>query len=200
MAVGTLPQNTVMRLTPIEHPRGLLLPLAYAISRKAFGKVLSALRIIYARSVPALRATVMIARMERRLSLPPATRALIRYFTAHLNSCSFCADLSAYYAAREGLAFREWQEYLHFRDSARFSDREKALLAYLEGIAYTATATEETFGELRRWFSEKEIVEITWLNATEHYFNRMAKPLGLRSDDLRPAAAPGQRVLNDPPA
>lgn len=31
---------------------------------------------------------------------------------------------------------------------------------------------------------EPEVVEITWINATENYFNLMAKPLGLASDAL----------------
>jgi len=31
----------------------------------------------------------------------------------------------------------------------------------------------------------KEVIEITWVNASENYFNLMAKPMGLESDDLK---------------
>jgi len=59
------------------------------------------------------------------------------------------------------------------------------LLAYLEEINTTKNVSEYTFDQLQCYFSEKEIVEITWMNATEAYFNLMAKPLGLESDELR---------------
>jgi len=38
---------------------------------------------------------------------------------------------------------------------------------------------------LKRTFGKKEIVEITWINATENYYNLLAKPLGLSSDNLK---------------
>jgi len=53
---------------------------------------------------------------------------------------------------------------------------------------FTKTATDQTFQELRKYFSEKQVVEITWLNATENYYNLMAKPLGLHSDELKHSA------------
>ena len=58
-------------------------------------------------------------------------------------------------------------------------------MAYLEEVNFSKTATDETFDELQRYFSDKQIVEITWLNATENYFNLIAKPLGLISDGLK---------------
>jgi alkylhydroperoxidase family enzyme len=59
------------------------------------------------------------------------------------------------------------------------------LLAYLEEVNFTKSATDETFAGLKKHYSEKEIVEITWLNATENYYNLLAKPLGLTSDELK---------------
>lgn len=156
------------------------------LSRRTFGKVIAPLRYVYGRSLPALQVSVRILRAERRLSLPPGTRVLIRYYTSHLNGCPFCSDLAAYAAHKADPAFRKWQEFAHFATSERFTAREKALLAYLEQIAMTVSVTDEVFEALQVHFSEKEIVEITWLNATEHYFNRIAIPLGLPSDGLAP--------------
>ena len=39
-----------------------------------------------------------------------------------------------------------------------------------------------TFEALRRHFSEREIVEITWVNAVENYYNLINLPLGIESD------------------
>lgn len=184
--------NTIVpRLTPVENPGSLTLKIAYFLSKKQFGKVIAPLRYIYARSIPALMTSVKIFNSEKKLSLPKETKLFIRYYTSHLNDCPFCSNTAEFMAGKEKLALQQWKEFVNFRNSSKFSDREKALLAYLEEVNFTKTATDQTFQELKRYYAEKEIVEITWLNATENYYNLMAKPLGLRSDDL-PLISPGQ--------
>jgi hypothetical protein len=46
-----------MRLEPIEEPKGLVMRLAYWMTRRQLGKVPSALKVIYARTQLALTAT-----------------------------------------------------------------------------------------------------------------------------------------------
>lgn len=174
-----------MRLLPVTKPSSLLLKLAYFLSKKEFGKVIAPLKVIYARSVPVMMASLKIIRTEKKLSLSKELRTLIRFYTSHLNECSFCSDASAYIAAKESPEFREWKEVMNFRNSSRFSEREKSLLAYLEEVNISKTAADATFSNLKRHFSDREIVELTWINATENYFNLMAKPLGLTSDELQ---------------
>lgn len=174
-----------MRLTPIEHPDQLILKIAYYLSKKQFGKVIAPLRYIYSRSVPALMTSVKIYKSENKLSLPKETRLLIRYYTSHLNDCPFCSNTADFMLQKENLELQQWKEFMNFRNSAQFSAKEKSLLAYLEEINFTKSVTDETFTDLKNHYSEKEIVEITWLNATENYYNLMAKPLGLTSDELR---------------
>jgi len=174
-----------MRLSPIDRPKALLLRIAYFISKKEYGKVLAALRIIYARSIPILMASMKIIKTEKKLSLPNEIRIFIRYYTSHLNDCPFCSNAIAFMAEKEKLAFMDWKEFMNFRNSDRFTEKQKSLLAYLEEVNFTKTATDNTFRQLKTYFTDKEIVEITWINATENYFNLMAKPLGLSSDQLQ---------------
>jgi len=174
-----------MRLTAIEHPKSLLLKIAYYLSKKQFGKVIAPLRYIYSRSIPALMTSMKIYKSENKLSLPKETRLLIRYYTSHLNDCSFCSNSAEFMTQKEHLELQQWKEFMNFRNSNNFSAKEKALLAYLEEVNFTKSATDETFNELKKHYSEKEIIEITWLNATENYYNLMAKPLGLTSDELK---------------
>jgi alkylhydroperoxidase family enzyme len=51
-------------------------------------------------------------------------------------------------------------------------------------VTRTRDASDETFEALRRHFDEREIFELTWLNAVGNYFNLMAVPLRLESDGL----------------
>lgn len=174
-----------MRLDPIERPDKLFLKIAYFLSRKIFGKVLAPLKVIYARSLPVFRASYKIISTDKKLNLAPELRLFIRYYTSHLNDCSFCSNTSAYMAEKEQLELQQWKEFMNFRNSDKFDPAEKALLAYLEEVNLTKTATEQTFDGLKSHFTDKQIVEITWVNASENYFNLMAKPLGLSSDGLK---------------
>jgi alkylhydroperoxidase family enzyme len=177
--------NTTMRLTPVENPESLLLKIAYFISKRQFGKVIAPLRYIYSRSVPAMMTSMKIYKSERKVSLPKETRLFIRYYTSHLNDCSFCSNTSEFMVQKDNVELQQWKEFVNFRNSDKFSDKEKSLLAYLEEVNFTKSATDETFAGLKKHYSEKEIVEITWLNATENYYNLLAKPLGLTSDELK---------------
>ena len=174
-----------MRLTAIEHPKGLVLKLFYWVSKKQFGKVLIALKVIYARSKPVLFASMKILSTDNKLSLPKQTRILVRYFTSHLNNCQFCANAMRFQAHKAGMDRAQLKEILQFENSQRFSEKEKALLAYVRGVTTNKSTTDEIFQNLQRFYSDKEIVEITWVNASENYFNLMAKPMGLESDDLK---------------
>ena len=173
-----------MRLTAIETPNSLFLKIVFYLSKRKFGKVLSPLKYIYARSTPILKVSFKVASAENKLSISKELRRLIRYYTSHLNDCPFCSNLNDFAVAKENIQLKEWKEYSNFRNNDRFSDKEKALLAYLEEVNLTKSVGDQAFETLKRYFSEKEIVEITWVNATENYFNLMAKPLGLTSDEL----------------
>lgn len=173
-----------MRLSPIDEPKSLLLKLAFYLSRKKFGKVLAPLRFIYSRSTPIMMASLKISSTEKKLHLPMKMKLLIRYFTSHLNECRFCSDLSAYAAQKGNFEFQELNELMNYRSSNKFTEKEKSLFAFLEEVNLTKTATDKTFEDLQKFFTDQEIVEITWINATENYFNLLTKPLGLTSDEL----------------
>jgi alkylhydroperoxidase family enzyme len=174
-----------MRLSSIDRPNSILLKLFYFLSKKYFGKVIAPLRVVYARSKPAMMTSLKILSMERKLVLPEDTRLLIRYFTSHFNDCKFCSNINEFGAAKASIELQKLKQLMNYKNSLSFTPKEKNLLAYLEEINTIKTVTDDVFNELQAHYSDKEIVEITWLNATENYFNLMAKPLGLESDDLK---------------
>lgn len=71
---------------------------------------------------------------------------------------------------------------MEYRTSPLFSDRERAALAYVEEATRHKRVSDATFEELRKHFSEREIVEITWLNALENYYNLLNVTLEIESD------------------
>ncbi|WP_165778802.1 carboxymuconolactone decarboxylase family protein [Leptospira perolatii] len=173
-----------MRLEPIESPKSILLKFIYFVSKKLYGKVLAPIKILYARSFPILFASNKILSVEKKLVLPKELRILIRNYVANLNGCEFCSNLQLYEAMKNSLEFQKVQDLLNFRKSDNYSPKEKAMLAYVEEVSFSKKSSDGTFAELQKYFSEREIVEITWMNASEHYFNFLGIPLELTSDEL----------------
>ena len=172
-----------MRLTD-KKPTSLFVKLAFYFSRRRFGKVIAPLRRIYSRR-PALLGVVMkMESVNKSLSLQKDLKLLLRAYVSVLNDCSFCSDLNLHEIQKESNEKEKLKNLLNFRNSNSFTDKEKAMLAYCEEVTLSKTATDECFAELKRHFTDEEIIEITWLNAVENYFNYQAKPLGLTSDSL----------------
>jgi AhpD family alkylhydroperoxidase len=122
--------------------------------------------------------------MDRGLTLEPELRLLITTQSSLLNGCTFCADLHMAQAVQARLGLEKFKALPEFETSALFSERERAVLAYTAEVTRTRNASDAVFEGLRKHCSEKQIVEITWLNAVGNFFNLMGVPLQLESDDF----------------
>lgn len=179
-----------MRIEPIEKPRGLLMRLAYRMSRRRLGAVISPLKVVYARHPRIARIGFSLTRvLESGLSLDPELRLLLISQSSLINGCGFCADLHHAQALQAKLGMEKFSALLDYAQSPHFSERERAALAYAEEATRQRHVSDATFEALRRHFDDVEIVEITWLNAVANYFNLLAVPLGLESDGLAERAA-----------
>ena len=96
--------------------------------------------------------------------------------------CGFCHDLHLAQAIQAKLGLEKFKHILDFKQSPHFSDCERAALAYTGTITRREKVSDATFETLRKHFDEREIVEITWLNALGSYYNLMAVPLEIESD------------------
>ena len=122
--------------------------------------------------------------LESGLSLDRELALLVTTQSSLINGCSFCADLHRAQAVQERIGLEKFRDLLNCAESPHFSERERAALAYTEEATRKREVADATFESLRGHFDEKEIVELTWLNAVGNYFNLMAVPLGLESDGL----------------
>lgn len=74
-----------------------------------------------------------------------------------------------------------------------YSERERVALAYAEMVTISPTdVTDEQFAELKRHFSDREIVEITAQAAFENYRARLNRSLRIEDDGF--AAAPLEQL------
>jgi AhpD family alkylhydroperoxidase len=174
-----------MRLEPIEHPHGLMMRMAYFFARRKFGKVITPMKVVTARVPKSARASYEIAKlMEHGFTLDKQLQALLHIRISQVNQCAFCIDIGQAFALREGGSMDKISKLENFRTDAAFTPAERAALAYVEEVSQTKTASDGTFAELRRHFSDVQIAEITVLNAVENFYNLTNRPLGIESDGL----------------
>lgn len=173
-----------MRIEPIEKPKGLMLRLAYWMSRRQLGKVIAPLKLMYARSPRIARTGYSIVRTMESLSLDRELVLLVTTQSSLINGCSFCADLHQAQAVQERIGLDRFKDLERFAESPHFSPAEKAALTYTAEVTHERNCSDKTFEALRAHFDDTQIVELTWLNAIGNYFNLIAVPLRAGSDGL----------------
>lgn len=188
-----------MRLTPIEHPHHPMTRVAFRKMERQFGKVAIPLKVIYARKPGFLPLLMLINRTaDRGITLDADLRLLVFNVVDRANGCSFCDDYRLAMAIQRQMGLERFVALADFRTSELFTARERAALAYAEEATLEREVGDETFEELRRHFTDVEIVELTWLIAVENYFNLLKLPLQIGADGLRELAE--AQVANRQPA
>jgi hypothetical protein len=174
-----------MRLTPIETPRNPFMRLTYGFLRRRLGTVITPWKVIFARLPSAVPSQLgMYWALERGLPIDQGLALVIQARVAALNNCTFCLDIGRSMAVRDPELLAKLDDVADYRTSPRFTERERAALAYVEEATRTRHVDDATFATLRQHFDEREIVAITWLNAVENYFNLLNVPLDIGSDGL----------------
>jgi alkylhydroperoxidase family enzyme len=173
-------------LPPVEKPRGLLLELVYFLTRRQFGKVATPIEVFSAHMPTAfLTYYGKVSRLDKKLQLPRTTRVLVRERVSTLNGCAYCMDAARWYALRESpedvVRLDALDEY---RTSPLFTDAQRAALDYATELVTDRRVRAETFGQLARYHSEREICDIAWLVASEHLYNMTNIGLNIGSDGL----------------
>jgi alkylhydroperoxidase family enzyme len=172
-------------LAPIEKPRGPLMKIAYAMTKRRFGKVLTPLKVHSARLPAAFGMFYSkVSELDRKLQLPAETVLLIREQVARINVCSFCTDIGRWAVITASLDQEKFDALEHYATSSLFSGKERAALDYATELTKTKSVRSDTFDRLRAYYSEREICEIVWLVASEHLYNMTNIGLNVHSDML----------------
>jgi alkylhydroperoxidase family enzyme len=155
------------------------------MTKRRLGKVMTPMKVVYARMPKIFRLVYEEVKLvDKGLSVEPTINFLVRTRVAMINGCSFCVDIAKATAIQRHMTLEKFDALADYRTSPLYSERERAALAYVEEATRTKRVSDATFEALRRHFTEREIVEITWLNALENYYNLINLPLEIESDGL----------------
>ena len=172
-------------LAPIENPHNIMLKLVYGMSRRQFGKVMTPLKVFVARMPLAFGMfSGKISKLDKKLTLPPETIMMVRERVARLNVCLFCIDIGRLFAIKLGMNEAKFDAMEEYATSPLYTAADRAALDYVTELTRDKQVNPATFERLRRHFSERQICEIVWLVASEHFYNISNIGLNIHSDML----------------
>ena len=172
-------------LAPIENPEDPVLDQIYKMSQQQWGKVLTPIKVFNARMpLEFAQFAGKIAELDQMLTLPKETAFLIRERVAKINICSFCIDIGRAVTVRASMNQAKFDALEEYNTSPLFTDAERAALDYVTELTKNRTVNPDTFARLAKYYSERQICEIVWLVASEHFYNLSNIGLNIHSDML----------------
>ncbi|MGB2673070.1 MAG: carboxymuconolactone decarboxylase family protein [Candidatus Acidiferrum sp.] len=116
---------------------------------------------------------------------------LLKMRASQINGCAYCIDMHSKDARALGETEQRLYELDAWRETPFYTDRERAALAWIEAVTLVAEThvPGAVYQEVRKEFSEKEIVDLTLVASTINAWNRLAIALRAVPGHYRPAAS-----------
>lgn len=91
-------------------------------------------------------------------------RHLVELKGAQMIGCEYCVDLGSQIARNSGFSDDELLALPRYRSSELFTEREKAALDFTVAVMRTPVeVSDELFGRMQQYFSDRQLVELTAL-------------------------------------
>lgn len=116
---------------------------------------------------------------------------LLKMRSSQINGCAYCIDMHSKDARALGETEQRLYELDAWRETPFYSDRERAALEWVEAITLVSQThvPDSVFEEVRKHFSDKEIVDLTFAASTINAWNRLAIALRAVPGHYRPTAS-----------
>ena len=134
-------------------------------------------RFDYTKAAPgAYRAMVSLEQYLLGCGLEEPLLNLVRLRASQINGCAFCIDIHWKDLRMGGETEQRLYGLDAWRESPYYTDRERAVLAWTEAVTNIRDGhvRDEVFEEVKRYFSEKEIADLTLAVGQINMWNRLA--------------------------
>lgn len=113
-------------------------------------------------------------------------KELCRLYISQTVQCDFCGNQRSEKATTQGLLEQKFQDLINFESSSKYSEKEKAALAYTEAIAWRLDTDDAFWERLYRQFSEAELVELGCFVALTYGQQSMIRILNIQHQTYMP--------------
>ena len=111
----------------------------------------------------------------RNCGLEKSLIHLVKMRASQINGCAYCLDMHSKEARKDGESEQRLYLLEAWEEVSLYTPRERAALAWTEAVTRIADtrAPDATYEELRRHFSEAEIVNLTTAIGVINLWNRL---------------------------
>ena len=140
-------------------------------------------RIDYSKVTPeGYRAMSGLERYVRGSGLEPSLLELVKLRASQINGCAYCIDMHWKDARARGESEQRLYGLTAWRESPYYTERERAALAWTEAVTLIADShvPDELYEEVRQYFNETELANLTFALVAINGWNRLA--ISLRTE------------------
>jgi AhpD family alkylhydroperoxidase len=123
-----------------------------------------------------MKALVAVETYLHQTTLGAPLIELVKMRASQINGCAYCLDAHSKVLRKGGET--EQRIYLldAWRESPLYTPRERAALAWTDSLTLIADtqAPDEVYAEVRQYFDDKEVVDLTTLIGMINLWNRLA--------------------------
>ena len=115
--------------------------------------------------------------------LPVALKEMCRVLISMKHGCGYCSTVKARIAYENGLTEEKLRATMDFESSPHFDERERAALRFATLFKQSDDAidSDDVYIELKKHFSEEEIIELALLCAETDGVGKFARSLRMRT-------------------
>jgi AhpD family alkylhydroperoxidase len=139
-------------------------------------------RLDYMKASPAImKAVLALETAVQKSGLDPILIDLVKLRASQINGCAFCIHMHSNDLRARGESEDRMHLLAAWHESPLYSERERAALAWTDALTLISQthAPDDVYEDVRRHFSEDEIVKLTVLIGMINLWNRVA--IGFRS-------------------
>lgn len=123
----------------------------------------------------ALKAMLGLSTYLAKSSIEKNLLHLIEYRVSQINGCAYCLDMHSKDLRHAGETEQRIYTIAAWRETPFFSARERAALAWAESVTLLENGhvPNDVYEEVRKEFSEEELIDLTLAVATINSWNRL---------------------------
>src|ERR1043165_2327234 len=131
-------------------------------------------RLVPGKAAPESCKAVLALKIHLKSVVEPRLLHLLKLRASQINGCAFCIDMHVKEALDDGEDVQRLHLLAAWRESPLYSDKERALLAWTESLTLVSQTgvPDADYAELRKHFSEAEIVNLTVAVGVINVWNR----------------------------
>ena len=173
------------RIQGMKRRRTLVARLAFFLSRRSYGRVITPARVYALDSSLLLAVGLMEEVQEWAKQTSAPVKQLARMLVAWRIGCPWCLDFGTRASEQLGITDEQLQALPDYEHSSLFSEEEREVLRYADAMTRTPVRVPDgVFETLKARYTDRQILEITAAIAWENFHARVNHALDLEAEGV----------------